>query len=191
MAQIASKEVMPKLWTASLRVHGNCVTFFTWKTFSVSESNLPTRSENYSSLPETAQGHCTQHDAGVSCSKPCERFPWWLHSHDTEIYFYYLWSRVLWKIFLGINDTFNNCSSSLQSHFSKRLYCFLAQAVNLAPDKPCNSPAPVPAPASGSPPDPSLSSGRACPGRLHVLGQGCSHLLPVTAHFTHPSLTQD
>lgn len=133
------------------------------------------------------QGHCTQHGAGFSCSKPCEYFPWWLRSHDTEIYFYYLWNRVLWKILLGINDTFNNCSSSLQSRFSKRLYYFLAQAVKLAPDKPCNSPAPT----SGSPPDPSLSSGRACPGRLHVLGQGCFHLLPVTAHFTHPSLTHD
>lgn len=57
------------------------------------------------------------------------------------------------KTFLGINDTFNNCS--LQFHFSERLYCFLAQAINLAPDKPCNSPTPVPAPAPGFPPDPS------------------------------------
>lgn len=97
------------------------------------------------------QGHCTQHDAGLSCSKPCECFPWWLHSHDTEIYFYYLWSKVLWKIVLGINDTFNNCSSSLQSHFFERLYYFLAQAVNLPPDKPCSSPAHVPASAPGSP----------------------------------------
>lgn len=28
MAKIAFKEVMPKLWKASLQVHGNCVTFF-------------------------------------------------------------------------------------------------------------------------------------------------------------------
>lgn len=35
------------------------------------------------------------------------------------------------KIFLGINDTSNNCSSSLQSHFSERLYYSIAKAVNM------------------------------------------------------------
>lgn len=113
------------------------------------------------------QGHCTQHNAGTSCSKPWKCFPWWLHSHDKEISFYFLQSKVLWKLFVGINDTFNNCSSSLQSSFSERLYYLLAQAVNPAPDKPCNSPPPLPSPAC--PQDPSRCSGRACPGRLHVL----------------------
>lgn len=55
MAQIAPKEVMPKLWTASLQVHGNCVTFFYLKNIqSNSDGNLPTPSETCLSLPEPA-----------------------------------------------------------------------------------------------------------------------------------------